>query len=300
MGRNTKGRQIRRTTDQSSAALRLRAHQRRRQAQSSGNLWQYQLSEPPQCVCQLLRGPDSEPWMPATQLRLGIVDPGGRRMLPEPPTVQVNVEIPGADTNLVIDFNNLPFQRAGIHQVQLFLAGRFIPSIHLNVQSIGGQGGFPPERIRRPHTGWSVPAQLEEAGTWPAGWRLLPIVSRQLDQLNRFVFSRCGRCTDSRPSMTVPRGVALAYRFENRLAAKPRENSCILPINRPRPCEHAPRSRARRSAATPTRCKSFNVDAVFGNLYRFQDDRRPPARPFAVQSHDPKALASPAARRSSV
>lgn len=77
------------------------------------------------------------------ELRLGIVDPGGQQMLPEPPTVQVNVEIPGADTNLVIDFNNLPFQRAGIHQVQLFLAGRLIHSIHLNVQSIGGQGGFP-------------------------------------------------------------------------------------------------------------------------------------------------------------
>jgi hypothetical protein len=73
-------------------------------------------------------------------VRLGIVDPMGQQMLPEPPNVEVNVELAGADTNLVIDFNNLPFQRAGIHQVQLFLDGRLIHSVPLSIQSVDGQG----------------------------------------------------------------------------------------------------------------------------------------------------------------
>lgn len=75
------------------------------------------------------------------EVRLGIVDPMGQQLLPEPPTVQVNVELPGADTNLVIDFNNLPFQRAGIYQVQLFVDDLLIHSTPLNVQSLGAAGG---------------------------------------------------------------------------------------------------------------------------------------------------------------
>lgn len=73
-------------------------------------------------------------------VELGIVDPAGQQMLPEPPTVEVHVEVPGSDTNLVIDFNNLPFNRSGVHQVQLFLAGRLIHSIPLAVQSAAAGG----------------------------------------------------------------------------------------------------------------------------------------------------------------
>ncbi len=73
-------------------------------------------------------------------VRLGIVDPSGQQMLPDPPSVEVKVELAGADTNLVIDFNNLPFQRAGIHQVQLYLHDRLTHSIPLSVQSAGGPG----------------------------------------------------------------------------------------------------------------------------------------------------------------
>ncbi|GAC1443024.1 MAG: hypothetical protein NVSMB52_00900 [Chloroflexota bacterium] len=73
----------------------------------------------------------------AHDVRLSIVDPGAQQMLPDPPSVEVQVDTPGADTNLVIDFNNLPFNRAGIYQVQLFLEGRLIHSIPLNVQSVG-------------------------------------------------------------------------------------------------------------------------------------------------------------------
>lgn len=76
----------------------------------------------------------------AHTVQLGIIDPSGQQMLPDPPQVEVHVEVPGADTNLVIDFNNLPFNSSGIHQVQLLLAGRLIHSIPLNVQGFSGQG----------------------------------------------------------------------------------------------------------------------------------------------------------------
>jgi hypothetical protein len=73
-------------------------------------------------------------------VRIGIVDPSGQQLLPEPPTIEVNVELPGADTNLVIDFNNLPFNRAGIYQVQLFVDERVVHAMPLSVQSVGGPG----------------------------------------------------------------------------------------------------------------------------------------------------------------
>lgn len=76
-------------------------------------------------------------------VRLGIVDPVGQQMLPDPPTVDVQVELPGADTNLVIDFNNLPFNRGGIYQVQLFLEGRLIHSMPLNIQAVSAEGLAP-------------------------------------------------------------------------------------------------------------------------------------------------------------
>ncbi len=74
------------------------------------------------------------------EVRIGILDPMGQQLLPEPPQVQVEVEVPGADTNLVVDFNNLPFNRPGIHQVQLLLDGRLVHSIMLNVASAGAEG----------------------------------------------------------------------------------------------------------------------------------------------------------------
>jgi hypothetical protein len=74
-------------------------------------------------------------------VRLGIVDPIGQQILPDPPEVEVPVEMPGADTNLVIDFNNLVFNRAGIYQVQLFVSDLLIHSIPLSVQ-VAAQEGF--------------------------------------------------------------------------------------------------------------------------------------------------------------
>lgn len=78
-------------------------------------------------------------------VHLGIVDPAGQQLLAEPPAVEVQSELPGMDANLLIDFNGLPFHRAGIHQVQLFVEGRLIHSMPLNVQAMGipGETGRP-------------------------------------------------------------------------------------------------------------------------------------------------------------
>ncbi len=79
-------------------------------------------------------------------VRFGIADPSGQQILPEPPPpFDVEVEMPGTDTNLVIQLNNLPLNRAGIYQIQLFVDGRIVHSIPLNVQGSAGDS-FPPLR----------------------------------------------------------------------------------------------------------------------------------------------------------
>lgn len=71
-------------------------------------------------------------------VRFGVVDPVGQQILTdEAPEFDMEVETPGADTNLVIQFNNLPLARPGIYQIQLFLDGRLTHSLPLNVQSVG-------------------------------------------------------------------------------------------------------------------------------------------------------------------
>lgn len=79
------------------------------------------------------------------EVHLGIVNPTGQQMLPDAEPVNVDVEVPGAETNLVIGFNNIQFDRPGIYQVQLFVNGRLAHSIPLNVQAIGN-GPFVSDR----------------------------------------------------------------------------------------------------------------------------------------------------------
>lgn len=69
-------------------------------------------------------------------VRFGVVDPVGQQVLTdEAPEFDMEVETAGADTNLVIQFNNLPLSRPGIYQIQLFLDGRLTHSLPLNVQA---------------------------------------------------------------------------------------------------------------------------------------------------------------------
>lgn len=71
-------------------------------------------------------------------VRFGVVDPVGQQVLTdEAPEFEMEVETAGADTNLVIQFNNLPLSRPGIYQIQLFVDGRLTHSLPLNVQSVG-------------------------------------------------------------------------------------------------------------------------------------------------------------------
>ena len=80
-------------------------------------------------------------------VRFGIVDPSGGSVLPEePPPFDVQAEMPGTDTNLVLQFNNLPLSRPGIYQLQVFLEGRLLHSMPLSVQVSGSEamGAFRP------------------------------------------------------------------------------------------------------------------------------------------------------------
>jgi hypothetical protein len=71
-------------------------------------------------------------------VRFAIIDPRGESILPEePPPFDVQVDMPGTDTNLVLQFNNLPLGRPGIYQIQVFLEGRLVHSIPLSVQPSG-------------------------------------------------------------------------------------------------------------------------------------------------------------------
>jgi hypothetical protein len=76
-------------------------------------------------------------------VRVGIVDPMGQQMLPDQPLASVDVDVSGTERNLVVDLQNLLFNHAGIHQVQLYVAGRLIHSVPLTVQSASGSGFGP-------------------------------------------------------------------------------------------------------------------------------------------------------------
>jgi len=78
-------------------------------------------------------------------IQLGIVDPMGQQVLPESPSVDVPVEVAGAEANLVIGFPTVQFNRPGIYQVQLFVDGLLCQSIPLTIQTVPSEG-FPPAR----------------------------------------------------------------------------------------------------------------------------------------------------------
>ena len=76
-------------------------------------------------------------------VKLGVVDPIGQQILPDPVGDPITVDVPGSETNLVIEFNNLLFNRPGIHQVQLFLNQRLLHAIPMNIQAVSSEGFTP-------------------------------------------------------------------------------------------------------------------------------------------------------------
>ncbi len=73
-------------------------------------------------------------------VQFGIVDPMGQQVLPDAPSFDVEVETPGADTDLLLQFNGLPLNRPGIYQVQFFIEGRLTHAIPVSVQGASAQG----------------------------------------------------------------------------------------------------------------------------------------------------------------
>jgi hypothetical protein len=79
------------------------------------------------------------------EVRIGVLNPIGGSAIPETPQFEVDVEQPGATTDVLLQFNSLPLERAGIYQIQVFVDGVMIHSVPLHVQSMS-QPGFPPSR----------------------------------------------------------------------------------------------------------------------------------------------------------
>jgi hypothetical protein len=75
-------------------------------------------------------------------VQLQFLDPSGKSMVEEPATIEVHVEMPGGEANLIVDIPNFRFERPGIHQVQLLVEGRLVKSAPLGVQSAGGAPGM--------------------------------------------------------------------------------------------------------------------------------------------------------------
>lgn len=77
------------------------------------------------------------------QVRVGVLNPVGGNVLPDTPQFEVDVEQPGAATDVLLQFNGLPFERTGIYQVQVFVDGLLIHSVPLSVQSVNQPGVEP-------------------------------------------------------------------------------------------------------------------------------------------------------------
>lgn len=76
---------------------------------------------------------------------LDMLNPVGQSMMGEAEELPVEVEIPGADTQIVFDLPYREFTAAGIHQVQMFVNRVLVHSIPLNVATASGTG-FAPSR----------------------------------------------------------------------------------------------------------------------------------------------------------
>lgn len=77
------------------------------------------------------------------QVRIGVLNPMGSNVLPDAPHFEVDVEQPGATTDVLLQFNGLPFDRTGIYQIQVFVDSLLIHSVPLNVQSVSQPGMEP-------------------------------------------------------------------------------------------------------------------------------------------------------------
>jgi len=69
--------------------------------------------------------------------RLQMLAPSGQLMIPPGPSMGISVPDPAAETNLIIAFDNLGFQTAGIHQLQLTIDGSMALSLPFAVMSAG-------------------------------------------------------------------------------------------------------------------------------------------------------------------
>ena len=73
------------------------------------------------------------------QVQVSILDPGGAPLLSEVEPANLDVELPGAESNLVMELPNFVFPRPGIYQVQLLVDGRLVHGMPLRVHNVEDQ-----------------------------------------------------------------------------------------------------------------------------------------------------------------
>jgi hypothetical protein len=68
--------------------------------------------------------------------RIQLVSPSGAEMLPNAPSMNLDVPAPASETNLIIGFDNILFESAGLHQVQLRIGAQLAVTIPFTVTTV--------------------------------------------------------------------------------------------------------------------------------------------------------------------
>ena len=71
--------------------------------------------------------------------QLSMVDPRGEQVIPNGPTMNLDVPEGSNESNLIIGFDNLGFEHAGIHQLQLAVDGSLAISLPFTVMAANEQ-----------------------------------------------------------------------------------------------------------------------------------------------------------------
>lgn len=71
--------------------------------------------------------------------RISLLNPSGSPLIPNGPEMTLEVPNGASDTNLIIGFDNLNFESAGLHQLQLHLDDQVVTTLPFAVMVSGDQ-----------------------------------------------------------------------------------------------------------------------------------------------------------------
>jgi hypothetical protein len=73
---------------------------------------------------------------------LSLLGPNGSQVIPNGPSMELDVPDGSTESNLIIGFDNLAFEAAGVHQLNLQLDDTLALSLPFSVTTAGAQPGF--------------------------------------------------------------------------------------------------------------------------------------------------------------